>query len=113
MPRRSSSRLHLLREHSDKLQDNPAAAKETESSSCRVAVPVVEPFDPGSYELLRRATKLSERLIGKEITRKTKRGVRMVYRIMQLMRTGQTLKLEKLRNQHDRGSYPQCFIPWG
>ena len=111
MPRRSSSRLHLLREMSDKLQDDPAAVKETEPS-CRVAVPVVEEFDPGSYELLRRATKLSEKLIGKETTRKTKRGVRMVYRIMQLMRSRQTLELEKLRNQHDRGSYPQCFIPW-
>ena len=109
MPRRSSSRLHLLREQSDKLQDNPAAAKETDSS-CRVAVPVVEPFDCDSYTLLRRATKLSERLIGKETTRKTKRGGRMVHRIMQLMRTGQTLELEKLRNQHDRGSYPQSFF---
>ena len=110
MPRRSSSRLHLLREQSDKLQDSPAA-KETDSS-CRVAVPVVQPFDPGSYELLRRATRLVERMLGKETTRKTKRGERMVYRVMQLMRTGQTLKLEKLRNQHKPGSYPQCYIPW-
>ena len=112
MPRRSSSRLHLLREHSDKLQDNPAAARETESFSCPVAVPVIEPFDPGSYALLRRATKLVERMIGKDRTRRTRRGERMVYRVMNLMRTGQTLELEKLRNRHKPGTYPQSFNPY-
>ena len=104
---------HLLRDARGSLTDVSATPPRQDLEPVQEPLkPSDEPFDVGSYELLRRATRIVESMIGAKRTRTTKKGNRLVYRVMGLMRRGETLELEKLRSRHDRGSYPQCFILW-
>lgn len=105
MPRRSSSINHWRRPQPDALSDSeghlidvgrsPVDLSSSPSQDHTEAAQ--EEFDQGSYELLRRATKVVERMIGHQRTVRTRKGSRLVFQVMNLMRTGQTLELEKLR----------------
>lgn len=89
---------HLLRDARGSLTDVSATPPRQDLEPVQEPLePSDEPFDQGSYELLRRATKIVSRMIGTSRTLKTKKGNRLVFQVMNLMRTGQTLELEKLR----------------
>lgn len=98
---------HFLRDANGALQDVATQPIKTETDPSP-ALPGAShgEFDFGSYELLRRATKIVERMIGAKRTRTTKRGNSLVYRVMGHMKRGETLELEKLRARHGNYSSP-------
>lgn len=107
MPRRSSSMSHLLRDVRGSLTDVSATPPRQSLEPVQEQLePSDEPFDVGSYNLLRKATRIVESMIGASRTRNTRKGNRLVYRVMNLMRTGQTLELEKLRSRFGHYSVP-------
>lgn len=102
MPRRSSSQSHLLRDAQGKLSDAAVTPLRTETPQLPQAEPQGQEFDMASYTVLRRATKLAERLIGSRAVRRTKKGERLVHQIVGYMRCGDTLALERLRLRHQQ-----------
>ena len=98
---------HLLRDVRDKVIDSsPIPFKPEQEPSEPLVGPAQDEFDFGSYEILRRATKLASRLIGTRAATRTKRGERLVWRIVGHMKRGETLELEKLRSRMQRNLLP-------
>lgn len=98
---------HLLRDARGSLTDvSPTPLRQD-------LEPVQEPLEPSQddfsmidYQTLRVATKLATRLIGKRAVTKTRRGEKLVWRLIGHMRRGETLEIEKLRARYQHNMLP-------
>ena len=107
MPRRSSSVSHLLRDVRGQLTDAAVSPLKTTLEPLEGHTEASrDGFDFASYRLLRKATKIAAEMIGERAATRMRKGSRLVAKIIDLMKNGETAELEKMRAKNNHHSYP-------